>query len=107
MKRTLAKQGVERDLEMINNMLAKFTYRRLLRVTAYILRFVRNARNEKLQGPLTTEEVERAEHIWLKIGQETLKDDGGFTLRTDENGLLRMDGRVIGYNSIFIPRNAP
>ena len=41
MKRTLAKQGVERDLEMINNMLAKFTYRRLLRVTAYILRFVR------------------------------------------------------------------
>ena len=105
MKRTLAKQGVERDLEMINNMLAKFTYRRLLRVTAYILRFVRNARNEKLHGPLTTEEVKRAEHIWLKIGQETLKDDGGFTLLTDENGLLRMDGRVIGYNPIFIPRN--
>jgi hypothetical protein len=33
MKRTMAKQGVERDLEMVNNMLAKFTYRRLLRVT--------------------------------------------------------------------------
>ncbi len=58
-KRTLAKQGVERDLEMINNMLAKFTYRKLLRVTAYILRFVRNAKKEKPHGPLTTDEIER------------------------------------------------
>ena len=104
-KRTLVKQGVERDLEMINNMLAKFTYRKLLRVTAYMLRFVKNARKEKSHGPLTTEEVARAEHIWLKIGQETLKDDEGFTLRSDENGLLRMDGRVRGYNPIFLPRN--
>ncbi len=104
-KRTLAKQGVERDLEMINNMLAKFTYRKLLRVTAYILRFVRNAKKEKLHGPLTTDEIERGEHIWLKISQEALKDDEGYDLRTDETGLLRINERILGYNPIFIPRN--
>ena len=71
-----------------------------------MLRFVKNARKEKLHGPLTTEEVARAEHIWLKIGQETLKDDEGFTLSSDENGLLRMDGRVRGYNPILVPRNS-
>ena len=104
-KRTLVKQGVERDLEMINNMLAKFTYRKLLRVTEYILRFVRNAKKEKLYGPLTMDEIERGEHIWLKISQETLKDDEGYDLRTDETGLSRINGRILEYNSIFIPRN--
>ena len=86
-------------------MLAKFTYRKLLRVTAYILRFVRNAIKEKLNCPLTTDEIERGEHIWLKISQEALKDDEGYDLRTDETELFKINGRIVGYNPIFIPRN--
>ena len=74
-------------------------------MTAYILRFVRNAKKEKLHGPLTTDEIERGEHIWLKISQEALKDDEGYDLHTDETGLLRINGRILGYNPIFIPRN--
>jgi hypothetical protein len=56
-------------------------WRRLLRVTAYVLRFCRNIRikstrdegDDKIDiGPLKPEEIERSEEYWLKIAQATL-----------------------------------
>ncbi len=34
-----------------------------------------------------------------------MKDDEGYDLRMHETGLLRRNGRILGYNPIFIPRN--
>ncbi len=44
-------------------------------------------------------------HIWLKISQDALKDDEGYDLRMDKTRLLRINGRILGYDPIFIPRN--
>ena len=85
------------------------SWRKLLRVTAYVFRFVRNVRMKKRrsssdqetsEGPLTPKEIEEAEMYWLKIGQTGLKlkmEKGDFKTLTpfqDETGLIRVGGRV-------------
>ena len=80
-------------------------FKRLIRVTAFVLRFLRNTRSketrEKLVGPLSTEECESVEILWLKEMQkavvrsprfENLKQQLG--LYSDDNGLLRCRGRL-------------
>ena len=80
-------KNVNRDQSIIDQMLTKYTYHRLLRVTAFILRFVKNAKGGSLGGPLTTEEITNAEHVWVRIIQEHLPvADLDLTLRKDEKG---------------------
>ena len=80
-------------------------FKRLIRVTAFVIRFLRNSRSkgtkEKLVGPLSTEEWESVEILWLKEMQkavvrsprfESLKQQLG--LYSDDNGLLRCRGRL-------------
>ena len=80
-------------------------FKRLIRVTAFVLRFLRNTRSketqEKLVGPLSNEECESVEILWLKEMQkavvrsprfENLKQQLG--LYSDDNGLLRCRGRL-------------
>ena len=45
----------------ITNMISRFTYRKLLRITGWILRFKRNPMVSKSAGPLQTHEIEYAE----------------------------------------------
>lgn len=55
--------AVEQEDEL-NNLLAKITYWRTLRVCAWMMRFIRKARTSKpnrARGPLTTEEIEVAQ----------------------------------------------
>lgn len=89
---------------------------RVDRVTAWVLRFVNNLRGEvKRAGPLTAAEIGHAHVLWLKKaqsssfsvelqhtasgnklpGNSTLKD---FTLWTDDDGLLRIRGRLCSSN---------
>lgn len=52
----------------LDNLLVKLTYWRTLRVCAWMMRFIRNARSSKPNragGPLTTEEIEEQKHLWL------------------------------------------
>ncbi|EEC14283.1 hypothetical protein IscW_ISCW011783, partial [Ixodes scapularis] len=56
--------------ETTSELLNLSSYSRLLRplrVTAWILRFIANSRNkhERAEGPLTTEELGRAENYWI------------------------------------------
>ena len=89
-------------------------FKRLIRVTAFVLRFLRNTRSKetkkKLVGPLSNEECESVEILWLKEMQkavvrsprfENLKQQLG--LYSDDNGLLRCRGRL---QSASIPFDA-
>ena len=85
--KTMVMKNVNRDQSIIDQMLTKYTYHRLLRVTAFILRFVKNAKGGSVGGPLTTEEITNAEHVWVRIIQEHLPvADLDLTLRKDEKG---------------------
>ena len=91
------------------------SWRKLVRASAYVLRFIWNlqarCRTKKLteksehqvqlsDGPLAPQELEEAEKYWIKESQKTLHD----RLRkgelqklspfTDENGVIRVGGRV-------------
>ena len=89
------------------------SWRRLLRVTAYILRLVWNLcasynknkapeeNNMKpKEGPLLPEDLESAENHWIKESQKSLKDrlmKGEFknlSPYTDSDGIVRVGGRA-------------
>ncbi|XP_022809717.1 uncharacterized protein LOC111346708 [Stylophora pistillata] len=105
-KQLLAKE--EEQNEMTDLLLHKYaSYWKLLRVTAFVKRFIDNCRKcEKERGPLTTKEFEAAEKFWITQVQtsQSLKSDVG--LRKDGGGIFRCAGRVQHYNLVFLPRDS-
>jgi hypothetical protein len=101
------------------------------RVVAYVCRFINNAKrvNNKITGPLTTEELNVANNVIVKSIQKRsfaeeyhqLSTGGGIeknsTIRNlspflDENGVIRVGGRIrnanLAYNQkhpVLIPKN--
>ena len=83
-------------------------WRRLLRVTAYVMRFCHNLQvksnqtdnQEPNMGPLTAAEIESAEEYWLKVAQSGLTqrlEKGDFKTLTpfvDDRSIIRVGGRV-------------
>ncbi|KAK8773557.1 hypothetical protein V5799_011910 [Amblyomma americanum] len=85
---------------------------RVNRVTAWIFRFVRNLRSsDRISGPLTATEIDHAKGFWVRRVQKSafsaelestkkrsrISNDSAlkeFGLWTDENGLLRIKGRI-------------
>lgn len=81
------------------------SWKRLLRVTSYVMRFCHNmhksVQSKDLHiGPLTAEEIKNAEEYWLKQGQSALKErmkGGDFKALSpfvDQRGIIRVGGRV-------------
>ncbi|XP_077547596.1 uncharacterized protein LOC144159783 [Haemaphysalis longicornis] len=86
---------------------------KLLRVTAWVLRYVKNLKEEaNVTGPLTTEEVQHAEHYLIRVEQQLHFDVEVKCIATkkplpshskikelrllvDDDGLLRVQGRVL------------
>ena len=59
------------DLDEILN---KQSFWKTMRVTAWIMRFAQNCKqkkSERLAGPLTTSETDKAVHLWVKKAQES------------------------------------
>ena len=103
------------------------TWRRLLRVTAYVIRFCRNIRtksnrdkehNQVYVGPLNAEEIERAEEYWTKKAQAGLSagiTKGNFKSLSpfvDDKGIIRVGGRVdpalvsyVGKHAALLPHD--
>ena len=55
--------ALKRNKDALDDLLDKYEYRKAMRLTAWIKRFVDNARNKKAnraKGPLTSSEVEQA-----------------------------------------------
>ena len=85
---------------------------RLLRVTAYVLRFVRNLK-KKREGMqvnvrrLSVVEIEKAERVWIEDVQQSLKErEGSEKLSVqlgvvDEDGMLSMQGKTREFRSGF------
>ena len=98
---------------------------RLIRVTAYVLRFVSNVKRKNEKKELTDEdlkqeEIERARELWIREVQGSVLDDEKFdqvkvslSLYKDDKGILRCGGRLknapIPFNArfpIFLPRSS-
>ena len=88
--------------------------KKLFRATAFVLRFLYNLKSRRngmaAVGPLSTEEYEAAEILWLREMQQAVVESPRFEslknqlgLYTDDNGLLRCKGRL---QNATIPFNA-
>ena len=76
------------------------TLGKLLRVTAYVLRFINNLK-EKRQSKemnvesLSTAEIEAAEHVWIKDVQETLRCRQDFQTLSTQLGIVEQKGVLV------------
>ena len=90
-----------------NSLIQKFSYWKLLCVTALVKRFADNCRvKEKRKGPITTEEISSAETFWLRFAQENQELNSPMELRKDDMGVWRCFGRLPGYHPAFLPRKS-
>ena len=71
--RSVFRMGVEINEEKgdkLDEILEKFQFRKAMRVTAWVIRFIRNCRSkkkERINGPLTTQEInDHAVLFWIK-----------------------------------------
>lgn len=81
------------------------SWRKLIRVTAWITRIAKKIRARRsghggLEGPLTPEEVTKAEISWIRSAQRSLQSpmkNGDFKALSpfiDDKGIIRVGGRV-------------
>ena len=92
-------------------LLSRSSYWKTIRVTAWALRFVSNARARKqktnlAKGPLTTNELEQSKVRWVKKVQEDMSSElrapGWEVIREGDSGLLKCKGRIPGYQPIYL-----
>ena len=92
-------------------LLSRSSYWKTIRVTAWALRFVSNARARKqktnlAKGPLTTNELEQSKVRWVKKVQEDMNSElrapGWEVIRECDSGLLKCKGRIPGYQPIYL-----
>ena len=83
-----------------------------MQITAWVARFLFNTRNstERRHGVLTTEEIRKQVHWWIKKGQSRFKnteqmEEDKLRLNLEENelGQLVCKGRIQGEFPIYIP----
>ncbi len=78
--------------------IGKFSsYDKLLSVTAYVLRFIRNlkakvTKNDRDTGPLYIKEINDAERLWINEAQTALKEESKFEQVSNQLGLREEEG---------------
>ena len=103
----LEKQFHGQQEDWCSTFINSYPYTRLLRITAFIRRFVENCSKEiRTKGPLTSEEIQQAEVVWIRLAQSTINSEE-FQLKKDDSGIFRCYGRVSFYHPIFIPNEHP
>lgn len=97
----------------LDEILAKFTLTKAMRVSAWVARFARNIRlpkQERDSGPLTTQEMRDQHTTWTKRAQanhETSEDEERLGLQVNDQGLLECRGRLQGHYPIYLPDQHP
>ena len=76
------------------------TLGKLLRVTAFVLRFINNLRGRSMNkvlniGNLSTEEIEAAEHVWIKVVQKALRNRQDFQALSVQLGIVDQSGVLV------------
>ena len=87
-----------------DDLLAKLSYWRTLRVCAWIARFILNSSNPKskrIRGPLSTEEIETQKEFWVireqsRVTETFERDRLQLNLQKNQRGVLECRGRVEG-----------
>ena len=83
----------------------------MIRVTAWILRFVNNClarsrHNRRRSGPLVSEEVEAATNRWVGRVQRGVNPDlqapGWKIIQDKETKILKCKGRLTGYEPVYL-----
>eukprot|EP00794_Sanderia_malayensis_P006681 gene6680-7438_t len=78
--------------EFMNCLLSRYNYSKLMRITAYVLRFVAKCRGIKEQGPLNSAEYRRAENTWIKITQQNVSIDCDLMKQEHDDGIWVLRG---------------
>ena len=110
----IMKLAVSREIDQLDHMFNKLTFWKAIRVTAWIVRFVRNCRvkrNQRTAGPLRTMETNEQKKFWLRRAQQDCKETDEFkedqqrlNLQLNKEKLYECRGRLQGQFPIYIPR---
>ena len=105
------------EANALDELLEKHELWRVLRVGAWLVRFLRNTRTNRknrVVGPLTTEEIEKQTTFWIKRAQQQAKSSKQFeedrlqlNVQENQDGVLECSGRIQGHYPIFLPDSAP
>ena len=85
-----------------------------MRITAWLLRFlgnIRYAKERRIEGPLTTGDLEKAEIRLTSKAQQQVdetftRDQLQLNLQLNEDGVLECRGRVQGFYPVYIPNSS-
>eukprot|EP00794_Sanderia_malayensis_P012391 gene12391-13670_t len=110
--KAVLKAAVETKDEL-DEILERFQFRKSMRITAWMKRFVKscqNAKKNRQMGPLDTEEVQQATEFWIRREQAKCENTDKFKeekqqLGPQKNGLVIYvcHGRLEGDYPIYLP----
>ena len=100
--------------EEFNEILHKYNFWKVIRITSWVFRFITNCRNkEKLSVPLDTAETEKGKLFWIKHEQQKTEKSDSFkedqvclNLQKNNAGIYQCMGRIQGQYPLYIPRRS-
>ena len=110
--REIFKAVTQEEEDEFAEILVKHALWKTLRITAWVARFIRNAKSDqgRRQGPLTTEEIQEQIDWWLRREQSSYEESDQMreyqqrlNLKKNDRGLLVCQGRIQGEYPIYIP----
>lgn len=92
--------------------LEMFEFRKALNICAWISRFVQNLRypNQKVSGPLITEEIQEQHLLWVKRAQQSCEFEEDLlrlNLQPNPDGVLECRGRLQGLYPVHLHISIP
>ena len=122
---TMAESKVNREIfsaaipihDALDHMLSNHALPRVLRIGAWMWRFIHNCRNQatcRMTGPISTEEIQHQELWWIKRAQNSAHQQPNFqadklqlNLQPNDKQVLECRGRIIGEYPIYLPDDHP
>ena len=101
----------EQKTDEWDELLARRPYWKVLRITAWVLRFKANTllksqKAKKVSGPLHTAELKAARDYWVRKVQrrvsENMERPGWKLVKEEKSGILKCAGRISGYNPTYL-----
>jgi hypothetical protein len=99
--------------DVFDELLEKYHLPKVLRILGYVRRFVSNCKRqteEKVTGPIYTEEVEQQELWWIRRAQQAVQDDAQFqtdqlrlNLLQNDQQIVECRGRISGEYPMYLP----
>ena len=118
-----AERKIQRELfagavevsDRLDHVLEKFCFHKVMRICAWISRFIHNSRNssDKNKGPLSTQEMSTQVLFWMKTTQRQgagdihfLDDKEQLNLELNANGVWECRGRIQDEYPVYLPDSA-